>query len=174
MIARVKCFGFRAGCTVIMGVVLAASLSVSAGAVPAGAASVDDSAAVQDLTALLQKSRINAGQPPLTVQPLLAAVAAGRAVALSGAAPVGDVHDVLVAHHYIPMQVVVLDARAGSDPSQALAVWQGDSATRNAALTPGISEVGVARMPNPATRGPNDAYIWEVVLAQPLNAPPEH
>lgn len=168
MIAAITRFGFRTGRVVILAAALASSLSTLT-----DAATIDDGAAIQDLTALLQKTRIEAGQPPLVVQPLLAEVAAGRAVALSGAAPLGDVHDVLVAHHYIPMQVVVLDARAGSDPSQALAVWEGDSATRGAVLTPGLREVGVSRMPNPATRGPNDAYIWEVVLAQPLNVPPE-
>lgn len=169
MIAAIKRSWRRPG----PGLILAALVAVSRPALAALPA--DDAAAVADLTALLQKQRVDAGLAPLTVQPLLTAVAAGRAVALSGDAAGGgtDVQATLAAQHYIAMQVVVLDARAGAQPTQALAVWQGNPATAAAALTPGLSEVGVMRMANPQATGPNDAYVWEVVLAQPLAARPE-
>lgn len=173
MIAAIKRSWRRPG----PGLILAALVAVSRPAL--AALPSDDVAAVADLTALLQKQRVDAGLAPLTVQPLLTAVAAGRAVALSGDASGDasgggtDVQAVLAARHYIAMQVVVLDARAGAQPTQALAVWQGDPATAAAALTPGLSEVGVMRMANPQATGPNDAYVWEVVLAQPLAARPE-
>ncbi|MDE1148570.1 MAG: hypothetical protein PW843_18460 [Azospirillaceae bacterium] len=132
-----------------------------------------DRAAAETLMDFLQKTRIQAGLPALTRQPVLDDAAAARALALASGMETPDLRQGLIHALYVPMQDIALEARASGDPGQPLAIWQDTGSTVGALATPGMTDVGVARVPNATPGGPNDAYIWVVVLAQPLRAPAE-
>lgn len=128
------------------------------------------------LYGLVLEERQRVGVAGLTRHPLLDAVAAeqARALALGGGRPDGNA--VLAALHrqrYIPMQDAVLAARAGDDPLQVLDILVRDPDTGFALANPVFQEIGLARVPNPRTQGPNDAQVWVLVLAKPLRAAPE-
>ncbi|MDZ5646332.1 hypothetical protein [Nitrospirillum sp. BR 11828] len=145
-------------------------------AVPAGTAitiNAADRDAAETLVDFVQKTRIQAGLPALSRQPLLDDAAAARAMSLASGTAAPDLRQGLIQAHYIPMQDIALEARASADPGQPLDIWQGTDATVGAFVTPGMTDVGVARVANPTPNGPNDAFIWVVILAQPLRAAPE-
>ncbi|TWB33641.1 hypothetical protein [Nitrospirillum pindoramense] len=146
-------------------------------AVPAGTAitmNAADRDAAETLVDFVQKTRIQAGLPALSRQPLLDDAAAARAMSLASGTTAPDLRQGLLQAHYIPMQDIALEARASGDPGQPLDIWQGTDATVGAFVTPGMTDVGVARVANPTPTGPNDAFIWVVILAQPLRAAPEN
>ncbi|MDG3440835.1 hypothetical protein [Nitrospirillum amazonense] len=145
-------------------------------AVPAGTPvtmNAADRQAAETLVDFLQKTRIQAGLPALSRQPVLDDAAAARAMALASGTQTPDLRQGLIHSLYVPMQDIALEARASGDPGQPLAIWQDTGSTVGALATPGMTDVGVARVANPAPNGPNDAYIWVVVLAQPLRTPAE-
>ncbi|WP_044559631.1 hypothetical protein [Azospirillum sp. B4] len=145
-------------------------------AVPAGTPvtmGAADRAAAETLVDFLQKTRIQANLPALNRQPVLDEAAAARALALASGTQTPDLRQGLLRAFYVPMQDIALEARASGDPGQPLAIWQDTAATVGALSTPGMTDVGVARVANPTPNGPNDAYIWVVVLAQPLRTPAE-